>query len=647
MRAVTAALAAAPLVAGYQWAQTGGGRLRAGVWPPTTVNSNIGAEGEVAEPEPVVLSRPLGTPVAGRLGSLPYVNYAVTGLEYTTPSTFRLEKTAPAVVNTNGVVITCTDTGVLFGLPNPDTLGASWSTPLWQKTDAFNDPQKSRCFDVVLDNSDKVYQSVRHSVLTALTAYVYGFDSRQTTPPALSWSPAALGTDMRMIELYHISMLAGGNSVFVPTSPTLSQKGLAIVDNNGIVRTACIGTDCQSGVTGTAWVPAGQGYVAGLLSHADNAKGVAMGGFNTIGSYVAASTATFIADVDQPNPLVDPYTKYVYWIGTHGSSAQGDTPVMIYCAQGAAGSAQGTPCPGWPSNGNGVTLPSAVQYGGRSWTVEWVFAGAILPDTVNAKVARLLYTFTTSGDFNEANPTGCVMAVDPGTGAMIETYCIQRDPNGLFPITNFLATSPIVAMNARGQGAHTLVVGQYDCIFFAFDPYNLAAGPLYMADPLAPTDRATISSDFLSMTSGGTIIFQGWRDDTNTYAVIAIPGFLTLAPGGGAPSAGMSAGAKAGVAIGVLSAIGLAGAGFVYWAGGMSAALSMLGLSGFAKSLSYSGFGSSGVFSKAYTAVGSSSSSSSSSSSGATATFTSSGYGAVGSEGTSTPTAARSSYNDI
>ena len=133
---------------------------------------------------------------------------------------------------------------------------------------------------------------------------------------------------------------------------------------------------------------------------------------------------------------------------------------------------------------------------------------------------------------------------------MLDYYCIPRDMNSYFANTNYLATAPIVAKDARGVGAHTALVAQFDIIIFAFDPMNLQQGPLYAVDPFqdAGKEAATISTDYLALSAGGSVICQGWDDTKNELTIFAIPGILKYAPtnGGTAPS---SAGKTAATAI--------------------------------------------------------------------------------------------------
>ena len=114
---------------------------------------------------------------------------------------------------------------------------------------------------------------------------------------------------------------------------------------------------------------------------------------------------------------------------------------------------------------------------------------------------------------------------------MVDSFCIPRNMSSYFAATNYLATAPIVALDARGTGAHTALVMQFDVIAYAFDPNSLAQGPLFAVDPLPGTSKAaaTYSTDYLALTAGGSLVGQSWDDTKNAYTVFAVPGILKFA----------------------------------------------------------------------------------------------------------------------
>ena len=92
---------------------------------------------------------------------------------------------------------------------------------------------------------------------------------------------------------------------------------------------------------------------------------------------------------------------------------------------------------------------------------------------------------------------------------------------------NYLATAPILYMNGNvgpRAGLNTAFVAAFDALIYAFDPLNLAAGPLYVLNPLEALARDSISTDHLSLTQQGTLLFSGYDDGDGEYSVWAVPG---------------------------------------------------------------------------------------------------------------------------
>ena len=262
------------------------------------------------------------------------------------------------------------------------------------------------------------------------------------------------------------------------------------------------------------------------------------------------------------------------------------------------------------------------------YAVQWVYAGSLVPaGSPLSSVARLLFSFTLSGNFDINAPTGCLMALSPSNGALLDSFCIVRDPAGVYGVDNFLATAPIVAIDARGPGQHTALVATFDMVIYAFDPNNLAAGPLYVYNPLKAGASKSVATDFMSMTSGGSLLISAWDDNDNTWAAFAVPGVLffpaspTRTPSPPPPTptrtrtrapattptptfvpattaaAGLSGGAQAAIAIVV---IGLAAAtGAFLWFGGIAKVQAAFS--------SYSRVGGRGGFSSSSTGFSSSS----------------------------------------
>ena len=120
-----------------------------------------------------------------------------------------LQKSAPAVVTSGGLVVVGTPKGTVFGLPNPDTLPKpNPSNPgtikwdyTWTQTGSEDLADDADCYDLVLDSNDVVYQSVSDRNL--LQAFLYAYDSSGNTVPAFgAQSRAALNTNLRLLQLY-------------------------------------------------------------------------------------------------------------------------------------------------------------------------------------------------------------------------------------------------------------------------------------------------------------------------------------------------------------------------------------------------------------------------------------------------------------
>lgn len=525
------------------------------------------------------------------LSSLPFPVTYVGSLEFEVPQVFKLIKTAPAVVNKAGQVIVSTPAGTLYGLANPDIAGASWATQQWVQTASDDEIDNSCCYDLVLDSSDSMYQIITDRNL--LQGYVYGYRTLGTqTPPAL-WPGLDLGANLQLFEFYHISALeAGAGQLLVPTVSLLTQVG-AVWVNTATGTAVNITIDSKPNgygdCVGNAWIDATNG-AACMLTHANGLPGVAMQTW-AAGSATATWSSTgvpsFTADITQANPTVDPWTKRVYWVGLKDPVR----PAVLYCVLGA-GAQAGQACPGFAGTGKGpgVDIKNLWQAAGQSspFPIQWVFAGSIVP--AGNAVGRLLFSFTLSGNYQMEAATGCIMALSPASGALLDSYCVPRDPAGVYGVDNFLATAPIVALDARGVGAHTAIVSQFDMITLAFDPNNLAAGPLYAATPLPAGNADSVASDFLSMTAGGTLLIPAWNDDDADWSVYAVPGILKLAPSGGPTAAtGLSGGQKAGIAFGVIFAVGALGA--FWWFGGVEKLRGALGGVSFGGSSAVGGAG--------------------------------------------------------
>lgn len=163
-----------------------------------------------------------------------------------------------------------------------------------------------------------------------------------------------------------------------------------------------------------------------------------------------------------------------------------------------------------------------------------------------------------------SNPAGCILAFNPSDGALDKVndmYCLPRAKGNL----DFLATAPLMVLDARGPGLHTVFAADFNCTIYAFDPRALSAGPLYTFTPIPVDEPATVVSDYLTMSDGGALLLSTWNDETAAFTILAVPNptnpFPANAP---APSTGMSPGGAAalslfliaGVAVGVATYMG-------------------------------------------------------------------------------------------
>lgn len=471
---------------------------------------------------------------------------------------FHFAKTPPIVVTASGMVVAASDDCYLVGLPSPDVAGETWAAYSFLRSDAADKTDRATCPDLVLDETDRVY--LVQCLENKLTCNAYSWTTTGGRAAPLYWNPANLGGVMRIIELYNIGLMVANGKLFVPLGPdfTLFNDGLAIVDGTtGTVNLVNLGLTANAGVTGSARIPGtgGNPDTYGFVVSYDDGRSVnsTMVAFDASGNKQWVSAATSQSDVDQPHPVYDPIGQRLFTVEFRGGGII--PPVTIDCVNPR----NGQPCAGWTAAG--VTIVDNFD----GYPLNWCFTGALLPNPSRSAVDRLLYTIT--AEPQGGNPAGCIFAVNPNNGAVIDLYCFPQPTDGSAAI-QFLSTAPLIAWNARGTGAHTVFVGQFDFTVYALDPYNLAAGPLYVMNPMPAGDRATISADYLAMTPGGSLLIAGWRDDDQEYVIVAIPNALSAPVSPARSGDGLSAGANAAIA---LSVLGVAGAGaFLYFKKGVN-----------------------------------------------------------------------------
>lgn len=488
-------------------------------------------------------------------------------------SDFHLQKTPGSVITSGGNVAFVSDDCTLVLLANPDaaTRPDFWSTALYSDSSAVSSSLHSDCADLVLDESDHAFTVACD--YNSLACSVYGWDlSSPTNAAPLSWSPMPLvkGAFPRILELYTAGLLYTGGKIFMPLSYTLSlgAGGVAIIDTaTGASSTQKVGGNgVNVGATGMAGLPGGG--VAAMLSY-DNGRtpGISMAFLDgTTGAVTGNSISITRQDIDQPHPLVDPFSGNVYAMTFQNLPP---SPVLqLLCVNPTSG----LPCAGYPANG------SSFLDDFDNFTAQWYYGAAALPNANKNALAGLVFTIDTS--IGPDPISGCLVIISPSTRAVTQSVCYSRA--SIVAVQHF-AAAPIVAVDARGPGLHTILVVEFDFTVSAFDPANLAAGPLYRTNPLAAGTSGTVSCDYMLLTPGGSLVLNGWRDDLKEYTVIAIPNVLRPPSSGGGGGSGKSSGglspeAAAGVAVAVIVVVLAAAVGGLYYTGRLPGVLKAVGL---------------------------------------------------------------------
>jgi hypothetical protein len=450
----------------------------------------------------------------------------------------------------------------------------------------------SQCNDLILSEDDHLVHVVaQNSLLDNDTVAMYdtGFaDSQLTLLPPF---PVHTNTAMSRIELFSTgSLYTKPGRLWMPSTPLLSQVGVAQVNTqriggkpaSGVVTSFSFNSgpdgnfdhgagsvavpDPKGGADLAVFVIAGSADYSGLTQHVLQALGPT--------SVVWQSSVPAIASANAPHPNYVPGSpgRVYALIAEPGGPA---VRTILVCVMADTG----INCPG--------TWPALVATALDGYATGWWYAGALVPSVSGSTINRLLYTVNL-GNTSPNQPVGCMVALNPLTGSALEHYCVPRDMFGRDAALNFLATAPVVYVNARGAGLHTAFVVQYDSIVLAFDPANLAAGTMYARDPIKPGDKVTCSTDYLTVAHSGALLYVGWREGTtdSEFVVTAVrgvaalptptplPASSTATPGGLSPAAAGS--------VSVFVLLGVAAGAFVYRSGGVSNAMDKSGLSGFA-----------------------------------------------------------------
>ena len=201
----------------------------------------------------------------------------------------------------------------------------------------------------------------------------------------------------------------------------------------------------------------------------------------------------------------------------------------------------------------------------------------------SSALAGLVYAIDTS--IGPDPISGCLVIISPTSRAVTQSVCYSRA--SIVAVQHF-ASAPIVAIDARGPGLHTILIAEFDYSISAFDPANLAAGPLFRVNPMPAGKTGTIACDYMTMTPGGSLVMTGWYEEVpglglTRYNAIAIPNILLTSPMPDLPAhsktpEGLSPGAAAGIAVAVIVVVFASVIGGLYYTGRLPGVLSAIGL---------------------------------------------------------------------
>lgn len=372
--------------------------------------------------------------------------------------------------------------------------------------------------------------------------------------------------------------------IWVPLSG-VTGVGLSVLDiDSQQVTTISKGPDNDQGMAGGAGVYNVDNTTSYITLFANDGEFLSvapfMSAWTSTGTLLWDSSAVLEASSDQPPPLIDIANNRVFAMEHPLANDQ----TRLVCIN----IADGTSCDNYGDTGvviaDAFTLPDGSKY-----NISWIYSGAAVQSSTS--ITRLIYSVDLNADFSTippVEPTGCIIAIDPEFGTEVDYYCIPRDTSSFYADFNYLASAPLVAKNARGFNKHTVYVALGDLTIYAFDPMNLASGPLFSVLPTSsrksggktlPTGKtATFASDFLAMDPSGTLLMTYWDDyvgGESAFGVIAVPNINSFGPsptpvpspsfspnpqpGNNAVESpnGLSPGASAAVSIIVLGLVGL------------------------------------------------------------------------------------------
>ena len=517
------------------WSQRQMTAERKGMWVKTS--------GIDTEPEPVVPS-PTATLSSSETAptTIPAVYFS------TSTNFFNLKKASQPVIRKDGKVIFVTQDCQLYILNSASVANWNSDNPLYVDK-SLQDPSElfnlAACFDVILDAQENIYV-LRTDVNGS--AYINGWTFSGSSPPIQflnGTSGIYMQGELRYLVLFSIGLThvpsdgspTSKGKIWVPLSG-VTGVGLSVLDiDSQQVTTISKGPDNDQGMAGGAGVynvDNPSSYIT-LFANDGEFFGAApfMSAWSSSGQLIWDSSAILEASSDQPPPLIDVANNRVFAMEHPLANDQ----TRLVCIN----IADGTSCDNYGDTGvviaDAFTLPDGSKY-----NISWIYSGASVQTSTS--ITRLIYSVDLNIDFSSpAEPTGCLIAIDPTFGTELDYYCIPRDPSSFYATFNYLASAPLVAKNARGMNKHTVYVALGDLTIYAFDPMNLASGPLFSVLPTStrksggkalPTGKtATFASDFLAMDPSGTLLMTYWDDyvgGESTFGVIAVPNINSFGP---------------------------------------------------------------------------------------------------------------------
>ena len=393
-------------------------------------------------------------------------------LEYSIPNaldgSFVAEKTPPIVIGSLGQVIATTTAGGVLQLANPDTQASEWTSgnpSVFNYSGAIDLSSDSFCYDAVITDDDNVFFATenRNQLFgPSPTSYLHSVNLR-TQEEVWTGAPPTLGSNLRVLETNHMSLLDAGGQIWVGTisshnfptgmtavaqTPDATAIPLCMWNSTSVPQPAgdlpWQQANCAGSMMGSAWLPStanicstttdGCVVALNLYTPWDTTDGLPSGPVKTVAMFAYdpnaigpspgttpmwSSKARFTASQNNPNPVVDKWTSKIYWASINEKLLDIENPYQLYCIDGMLelvnGQAQN--CAGY-GNGlqDGISFPDLWPYvkGAATpgpYAMQWLYAPAVVPNVAITGVDRLLFSNTLNGLLELTSPIGCVFTV--------------------------------------------------------------------------------------------------------------------------------------------------------------------------------------------------------------------------------------------